>query len=95
MNRVLLPLILLTIVAIAISYLCELSYLGAMTLLVGVLFLGGVVTEGEYMPGQVDNPDGKELHPFIILGSLVTLFFLMIAVGYYFPNLYSFGAMGS
>ena len=85
----------LLISTVGLSYFSGLSYLGVIILLIGVLFFGGLATEGEYMPGQTDNPDGKELHPFRLLGSLAALFIIFIFIGYLFPDLYAYGASGN
>jgi heme O synthase-like polyprenyltransferase len=45
-------------------------------------FLGAIwlLTAGEYMPGQNDNPDGKETHPFAQLAALALSFAVIVAV---------------
>jgi hypothetical protein len=51
-----------------------------------VLFIGGwFATEPEYMPGQVDNPDGKELHPGWLLLMLIAAIAALLVLGYVFP----------
>tara|TARA_R110002167_G_scaffold347886_1_gene558916 strand:- start:9048 stop:9335 length:288 start_codon:yes stop_codon:yes gene_type:complete len=77
------------------SYLFEVSYLGAAILVTVVSFLGAVVTEGEYMPGEIDNPDGTELHPYKLLAGITVTLVLLILLAYLFPYLNEFGVYGS
>ncbi|MCF2910071.1 hypothetical protein L1285_17290 [Pseudoalteromonas sp. DL2-H2.2] len=80
---------------VAGSYLFEMSFLGVALFLSALFFIGGIVTEGEYMPGQMFNPDDKELHPAKLLSGLVLVFVALLALGYFYPSLYNYGAYGS
>jgi hypothetical protein len=60
-------------------------------LIVLVLFVAGwIVTEGEYMPGQADNPEGKELHPYWLLLGLLAAISVLSALGYVIPSVREF-----
>jgi quinol-cytochrome oxidoreductase complex cytochrome b subunit len=95
MRGILVRFLLVLTLVIGGSYLFEIPYLGAAILVTAVSFIGAVITDGEYMPGEVDNPDGIELHPFKLLAGIVVIFILLLSLGYLFPNLYGFGAYAS
>ncbi|GAA0350576.1 hypothetical protein GCM10009092_13720 [Bowmanella denitrificans] len=74
------------------SYIFEISFIGVAIFLTAIFFVSGIVTEGEYIPGQMFNSDGEELHPFTLLASLAFIFIILIAIGCLFPSLYNYGA---
>jgi hypothetical protein len=80
------PLIFLGGLSALISWLFGPSIWQA-AVLFNMSFVGAwFVTEGEYMPGQIDNPDGDLTHPGWLLLALLGLLLLLLLIGYWFPE---------
>jgi hypothetical protein len=62
-------------------------------IIVSVLAIfGEIIHMPESMPGAVDNPDGKDIHPAkaMFIGVFVVL--ALVGLGVAFPELYEYGS---
>lgn len=86
-----LKLALISGLVLGVSYFVDASFFLAMITVCALCLFGEIVHMPENMPGAVDNLDRKGLHPakamFLLLGIMVAL----IALGEFFPELYSYG----
>lgn len=85
------PISIFSALVLIASFVFEIPFLASILLIIALFFCGGVVTEGEYMPGQTDNPDGQEIHPYVVLGSLALVFVVLVFIGYLYPILFNYG----
>ncbi|WP_444884629.1 hypothetical protein [Microbulbifer sp. PSTR4-B] len=76
---------------IAISFFFGASFYLSLIIVAGLGVFGEIIHMPENMPGAIDNPDGKELHPAkaICIGLVVVL--VLIGFGILFPELYGYG----
>jgi hypothetical protein len=78
-------------VVLAISYFFSASFYLALVIVAVFGVFGEVIHMPENMPGECDNPEGKDLHPAkaIILGALAIA--VLVGIGHLFPELYNYG----
>ena len=76
---------------LAISYLFNANLYLALVIVAVLGVLVGVVHMPENMPGEYDNPEGKDLHPAKAIGLGALVVSVLIVVGYLFPELYNYG----
>jgi len=81
-----------SVLTVCISYFGRASYLVALILILCLGLLGEIITGGESMPGQPDNPDGDEIHPFKLMAILAFGIVTLILLASYFPSLTEFNA---
>ena len=76
---------------LVISYFFSASFYLAFVVVAVLGVFGEVIHMPENIPGEYDNPDGKDLHPAkaIILGALIVA--VLVGIGHLFPDLYNYG----
>jgi hypothetical protein len=92
MSSIILRILVISVVVVGISYFGRASYLVALILILCLGLIGEVITGGESMPGQRDNPDGDEIHPFKLIAILAISIITLVLLASYFPSLTEFNA---
>jgi len=84
--------ILIFIVAIcSVSYIFNISFLISSMIIAVFGLFGEIVHLPENLPGKIDNPDGKSIHPWKAITIGTAIIFILFALGYAFPSLYQYG----
>jgi len=76
---------------LAISYFFSASFYLAIVIVSAMGLFGEVIHFPENMPGEYDNPEGKDLHPVKAMALGALIIGSLVVVGYLFPELYNYG----
>jgi hypothetical protein len=75
----------------AISYFSDAGFYLALIIVAALGLCAEIIHMPENMPRGADNPDGEELHPAITIFLALGIMAALIALGEFFPGLYSYG----
>ncbi|WP_444913290.1 hypothetical protein [Microbulbifer sp. PAAF003] len=86
-----LRLALVVVLATAISFFFGISFYMSVVIVAALGVFGEMVHMPENMPGATDNPEGKEAHPIKAMAIGVLVVFVLLFVGFLFPEVYRYG----